>query len=142
MVEDEYGRRLRWTDFEHSSDRAWAAPGEEVDRAEDANLVCSDTGNGTFHRPVVDLDIPCRLVPSSTSGHFHLYVDVDVSREKYFALLDALVEAGLVSTGYVLAARERGYTAVRPPHVKKEAPPEEPAARGSLYPAPYLGGTA
>lgn len=82
----------------------------------EADLVCSDFGDGgPMHMPVIDLDVPATLVPSATPGHSHLYINVTVAGPKYWALLKALVEAGIVESGYVGAALERGYTAVRVP---------------------------
>jgi len=73
------------------------------------------------HRPVLDLDFPAQLVPSSTPGHFHLYLDLEVPHAKYMTLLGALADAGVIEPGYCGASQERGYTAVRLPWVKKEA---------------------
>lgn len=89
---------------------------------EDAHLVTSrpDCGEECFVAlPVIDLDIPCRLIPSSTEGHFHLYIDKAVLIDDYWHLIDAMVEAGLVEPGYANASKARGYTAARLPWVKK-----------------------
>jgi hypothetical protein len=86
----------------------------------DANLVSSLCYNGE-HRPVLDIDIPARLVPSSTEGHTHLYFDVPMSWKKYSTLLVVLQDAGILQPGYVQAALRREATFVRPPHVKKPA---------------------
>lgn len=74
-----------------------------------------------LHRPAIDIDVPARLIPSSTPGHHHLYLDVDCTWEQYEALLKALNACGIVETGYVLAALERKATFVRLPWVKKKA---------------------
>lgn len=73
------------------------------------------------HRPVLDIDIPAKLIPSSTKGHFHLYLDVEIPHTKYMALLLALEDAGIIEPGYLGASVERGYTAVRLPWVEKKA---------------------
>lgn len=86
-------------------------------------------GQGRTHRPVLDLDLPAQLIPSSTPGHFHLYLDVEVPHRAYMALLDALAVAGVIEEGYRNASRERGYTAARLPWVRKPEPlPESVAA--------------
>lgn len=85
---------------------------------EDANLVGSLCEDGT-HRPVIDIDLPARLVPSSTEGHFHLYIDVPMTLEVYLAMLDAMVAAGVVDAAYVQHVRERGMSLCRPEWVKK-----------------------
>ncbi len=84
----------------------------------DANLISSMCADG-FHRPVLDLDIPAKLVPSSTPGNSHLYIDLPITPEKYMALLQALQDAGILQRGYAQAGIRRGATFVRPPNVKK-----------------------
>lgn len=83
------------------------------------NLVSSLLDNG-LHAPAIDIDIPCRYVPSSTEGHGHLYFD-DVRLEwpAYVDLLQALVNAGIVDEAYLAHSKTRGMTLLRPDHVKK-----------------------
>lgn len=89
---------------------------------EQANVITSMIADRvTHHKVVIDLDLPTKLVPSSTPGHFHLYIDHEMELEPYMKLLKALLEAGLVEEGYVNAAIARGHTAVRLPWIKKEA---------------------
>lgn len=77
-----------------------------------------------LHRPVLDLDMPCTLLPSSTPGHHHLLIDSPMPWSTYLDLLRALVAAGLVESGYVGAAEERGHTGVRVPWFRKgDVPP-------------------
>lgn len=71
------------------------------------------------HMPVIDLDHPCALVPSSTKGHFHLYLDKLMSANDLMKLLKVMSEVGLVEEGYYKASLERGYTSVRLPWVSK-----------------------
>lgn len=71
------------------------------------------------HALLLDLDIPAWLVPSSTPGHSHLYVDVKIPTRKYYALLDALADAGVIQPGYAASSKHRGGTALRLPWVKK-----------------------
>lgn len=72
------------------------------------------------HRLVVDLDVPAYLVPSSTPGHSHLFVDLVIwDDETYFNLLDQLAAVGIVETNYANVSRAKGYSAVRLPWVKK-----------------------
>lgn len=78
------------------------------------------------HWPVIDIDVPAHLVPSSTPGHSHLYIDVPVPGEQYWALLEALADAGIVQPGYVGACWSRGYTSVRLPWVRKGAEGDTP----------------
>ena len=82
-----------------------------------------DTEHDDIHWPCIDLDLPARLVPSSTKGHFHLYIDRPVMWDAYVKLLDALVNADLVEVGYRDAAVAQGGTTVRMPHIKKGVEP-------------------
>ena len=102
-----------------------------------ANLLTSEPADpfireAGMHAPVIDLDFPCELIPSSTEGHFHLVLDRLIPAEAYFTLLDAMAEAGLVEPGYAGSSRKRGYSAIRLPWVKKGAP--EKGARGAHDP--------
>lgn len=76
-------------------------------------------GSAPLHRPVLDLDFDVRVVPSSTPGHHHLYIDRFLRWDQYLALLEALATAGIVQHGFVKGARDRGHTAVRVPWVRK-----------------------
>lgn len=89
---------------------------------EEANLVSSfvDGEHWQGHAPVIDLDFPCRLVESSTPGHFHLYMDRRISWERYKAVLKAMCDAGLVERGFYELSLARGATFVRKPGVMKE----------------------
>jgi hypothetical protein len=89
--------------------------------APDAEVVTSEIVSGKGkHTIMLDIDVPATLVPSTTPGHSHLYIDVPVEWDKYQALLDALVVAGVLEPGYVSAAKGRGCTALRLPWVKKK----------------------
>lgn len=85
------------------------------------NVVTSSLGRGDLHAPVLDIDIPHTLVPSSTPGHSHLYLDVAMSWDQYERLLEVLADVGIIEKGYYLASQARGFTAARLPWVKKEA---------------------
>jgi hypothetical protein len=84
----------------------------EVDSENEANLIASLTVNDT-HAPVIDLDLPVRLLPSKTPGHFHLYLDVEMPKEDYFKLLQVMSEVGLVEEGYYKASVSQGSSYVR-----------------------------
>jgi hypothetical protein len=85
-----------------------------------ANVITSQIAGTDLHKPVLDLDLPAQLLPSSTPGHFHLLIDKEMTCSVYVKLLVALMDAGLVEPGYVSASIERGHTAVRLPWVRKE----------------------
>jgi hypothetical protein len=72
-----------------------------------------------MHTPVLDIDVPAQLVPSSTPGNHHLFLDVPMTWEQYQKLIDVMAEVGILQPGYVLASKARGFTAVRLPWRKK-----------------------
>lgn len=93
-----------------------------VDTVDKANAISSKIASGAFagqHTVAIDLDVPARLVPSSTRGHSHLYIDQPMSWKTYRKLLRALAKAGVVEPGYVKASERRGHTTLRLPWVKK-----------------------
>lgn len=86
----------------------------------DASIVLSSLPNGK-HKPCIDLDLDCRLVPSRTEGHYHLYINKEVAWEDYLQMLRAMQRCGVVQKGFVDAAAYRKYTACRKPvHKDKE----------------------
>jgi hypothetical protein len=80
-----------------------------------ANLVGSLLTNGN-HGPCIDLDYPCRLYPSRTPGHFHLYLEKEVTWDRYEPVLKAMADAGLIEQGYYKSAASRQQTFLRPPN--------------------------
>ncbi len=90
--------------------------------SDDCSLVISASSKDLEickHYPVIDLDIPCNLVPASKLGHSHLYINHPVSQAGLFEILEVLQKHGIVEEGYVGASKKRGYSAVRLPWVKK-----------------------
>ena len=96
---------------------------------EHANLISSlleapegidpfDTG-GPRHAVTLDIDMEARLLPSSTKGHYHLFIDRVLSWEQYVVLLQALAYAGIIEDGYFRAALRQKQTFVRKPGVTK-----------------------
>lgn len=87
---------------------------------DEANIICSDAlGWSEWHYPVIDIDFPIKAIPSSTPGHFHLYIDMPIPWEKYMTILEAMADAGIVQPGYVAASIRRGHTDVRLPWCAK-----------------------
>jgi hypothetical protein len=100
----------------------------EVKDYDAANLVSSSVTNPyefttpgapTAHLPVLDLDLEAHLEPSTTPGHYHLYLNKGVSWAQYCKLLDVMAECGLLEEGFVRLSKERGATFVRKPGHKK-----------------------
>lgn len=81
--------------------------------------VIHDDSGEEWHRPVLDLDLDAKLLPSSTPGHFHLYIDSPMRWDTYVALLEALADAEILERGFVDASITRKHTAVRLPWVRK-----------------------
>jgi len=102
-------------DLELSSDNGSLTQYSTKDKA---NLISSETNAGC-HLPVLDIDYSAELVPSTTPGHFHLYLNKPVSWAKYENVLKALSEAGLIEEGFYRNSVKRQATYVRPVGVKK-----------------------
>lgn len=77
-----------------------------------ANLITSKVSEDK-HMPAFDIDMPARLVPSKTKGHYHLMIDKEMSWSEYQLLLQALVIVGVVEKGYAEASITRGYSGIR-----------------------------
>ena len=114
-----------WT-ADSKTDEGFGQP-VEFNAAEEDNCVTSKMGPDVYryssddwHMPVIDLDIQATLIPSSSIGHSHLYIDVPMSFENYIKLLTVMVEVGIVQEGYLKAAQKRGYGTLRLPWVLKE----------------------
>lgn len=106
---------------------AYRAPNEAVKErdatVDEANIITSIDGDsfGMYHRPVIDIDFESALIPSSTPGHYHLYIDKLIPSQDYFDLLDALAKVEIVQPAVAKYARERGYSAVRLPWISKDS---------------------
>lgn len=100
---------------------------DQVSTLREANLISSrvleledgSTEVQRFHRPLLDLDIDAVLLPSTHEGHHHLYIDKPMPWTDYIELLQVLAKVGIIEPGYASASLARGYTALRPPWVKK-----------------------
>lgn len=77
-----------------------------------------------MHAPVLDIDIPGEWIESSTPGHHHLYLNVEIPWELYAELLTVMGKCGILEPGYVQASLARKGTFVRLPWVKKESDSE------------------
>lgn len=72
------------------------------------------------HKPVLDIDMPVKIFESTTPGHFHLFIDKEMSWEDYCKLMNVMAEVGILEQGYVKASIARQYSAIRLPWIKKE----------------------
>lgn len=91
--------------YRKAKDRTLSTP-------EEANLISSLTTAGT-HRPILDLDFPHRYVPSSTPGHGHLYLDIDLPRWRWTILMLGLRIGGVIEYGFMVWSIRRGANFVR-----------------------------
>jgi hypothetical protein len=101
-------------------------PARDISEANISTSIREDAqpmDSGPMHALLLDLDVPAWLVPSSSQGHSHLYVDVRIPQPKFFALLDALADAGVIQPGYANSSKGRGGTALRLPWIKKPTEP-------------------
>ena len=83
-----------------------------------ANLVSSEV-RPDVHMPVIDCDFGIQAVASTTPGHYHLYIDQELTWDQYKALLDGFYKAGLIQAGWYNNALKEMRSYVRLPHVKK-----------------------
>lgn len=86
----------------------------------EANLISSKLVGSKLHSPVLDIDYQIRAVPSTTEGHFHLYLDgLQMSWWKYKILLRVLAFTGVIEPGYAGASIAQKGSHVRTPWTKK-----------------------
>lgn len=87
------------------------------------NLASSKLSSGRYHLPALDIDFAAQLLPSSTAGHFHLYLDgmQPLTWRQYKRLLRALARAGVIERGYYKHAVKRRMTLLRLPWITKTA---------------------
>jgi len=92
---------------------------DEAAGISDAELIASLNAHGK-HRPLLDIDFPAAVIPSSTGGHCHLYIDKELEWKDYKKLLNVLADLGIIEHGYRGASLARGYSALRLPWIKKD----------------------
>lgn len=95
---------------------------ERVAQLDAANVIGSRCNSGLpngLHYPVLDIDVPAMLVPSSTPDHSHLYIRKAMPWQQYSTLLGILSWVGIVEDGYVGAGMSRQETFVRTPWTLK-----------------------
>lgn len=116
------GLVTRFSTLTGSSDDAMENDPEPTTAAlAEANVVTSEVdGHPGRHKVVLDIDMPVTVLPSSTEGHHHLYIDAELSWEDYQRLIWVLADLGIVEEGYASASHARGYTVLRLPWVHKD----------------------
>ncbi len=73
----------------------------------------------TLRSPTVIVRVPVRVTPSSTRGHFHLYIDSEITWPEYSRLLRAMERANILRGKFYVWALERGQTMLFRPGLKK-----------------------
>lgn len=71
------------------------------------------------HKPVLDLDMDVLVVPSTTRGHHHLYIDYLMPWHDYSLLLKVLAHVGILQNGYMHASEARRESWLRTPWTRK-----------------------
>jgi hypothetical protein len=87
--------------------------------------------SGKRHIVALDIDYPAYVVPSSTPGHYHLYLDVPggIEQWRWESFIKGCTVAGIVEHGYGHVSLSRGHTNLRLPWVSKaegDTPKKEP----------------
>ena len=123
------GQVLAFVDFDaEPPEEGYTRPSEIAD-LDQANLITSklavqpnyafENPDAQWHKPVLDIDLPITVLPSSTPGHHHLFIDAGITWDEYIELLELLARLNIIEQGYLFASKERGYTCVRLPWIKK-----------------------
>lgn len=107
-------------------DDSWVKEHEVIDgdpKLENASLISSEVhpkhNLPGLHKIVIDLDMDAALIPSSTRGHYHLFIDKYYSWDEYKELLTVLAKFGIIQEGYAQASIKRGGSYVRAPWYMK-----------------------
>lgn len=66
-----------------------------------------------------DLSVPATVLPSSTPGHSHVYLEAEMPWGDYLRLCKAMAKVGLLEKGYVRAAKRRRMTMLFKPGLTK-----------------------
>lgn len=112
-------KRTYWSSPNLEVEPSWSDEMNLVRDKDNANLVSSLCNNGK-HRPTLDIDFPCKLVETKTPGHYHLYIEHDLTFDQYKRLIDVMADIGLVGEGIRMQMENRGMTCLRTrPHEKK-----------------------
>jgi hypothetical protein len=117
------GLRSATVKFEEDSEKVETAAPQNIEadvQLSDANGIGSEvvTRPGQ-HKVVLDIDHDALLVPSSTPGHHHLYINKSMSWDMYQEVLKVLASAGIIQKNYMYASIKRGGSWVRTPWTRK-----------------------
>lgn len=145
LIEDRHltlHKNVRWEMADYAVTDPATPDRDVTESIEDAEAVSSlisgkssfATPDGGFHDVLIDIDHKATLIPSSTEGHFHLYIPLGCLWDDYLQFLKAAAVIGLVEEGYVSASESRGATSLRLPWIKKGQEREALENGGALPP--------
>lgn len=94
----------------------------EAGNGKEANLFSSELADQEgMHAPTLDIDgMEVIVIPSTTPGNYHLYIDCPMTWEQYRNLLVAMMDAGILRQGFVGLSLARGASFLRQPGVQKK----------------------
>lgn len=87
------------------------------------NLISSMTDDGR-QMPIIDLDFDHAVVKSTSNGHAHLYLNVPISKFRWFCLMTGLYLGKQIEMGFYVWSLRRGGNFVRIPEVSKKTEQE------------------
>ncbi len=67
----------------------------------------------------IELAVPVHVLSSSTAGHHHVYIDVEMKWSKYWKLCKAMGDAGLLEREFVELAKSHGMSMLLKPGLTK-----------------------
>lgn len=97
----------------------------ETDDLEKANLISSKVKGTTKHIPMFDIDFPAALIPSTTPGHFHLYLGKELTEDQMEKLVFTLYDVGIIADGNRNQWTRFKGQFLRLPWIKKRDTPKE-----------------
>lgn len=121
--------RVNWAPTEEQYVLGRDREENDLDRADVASSALKPdvwtVANDPRHVIALDIDYPAYVVPSSTGGHCHLYIDVPggIEHQGYMALVSLLGHLGVIEKGYAQVSIQRGHTDLRLPWVVKGQEP-------------------
>ncbi len=123
-LQDSYGRTFWITksmkiDDEYSS-RHGQMEERPIETSEHEAMLISSLCREGDHAPVLDIDFPAELIPSSTPGHFHLYLHKRMPWDTYKRLLVALRKADIIQNEWCEMSFKREATMALKPGIDRK----------------------
>jgi hypothetical protein len=93
------GHELSWIDDLDKQEYVSENVHKTVDSPDAANLISSKMKGSSKHKVILDLDFEAALLPSSTPGHHHLYLNKELTHDQMEQLLFTLHDVGIIAGG-------------------------------------------